>query len=642
LSWSTAAGYAGTFLAETVPAAVDQLKEAIRHDPFHRSGPQMLATLLFLSGRVAEMREVLAAIRATRPESTAIYQMDVFLAGLDRDRAALDRAVLKLARVSGGGGEKALRAIAELIMIAQDEWFHVNGIPPDRYAGLVKDYLTIGPEIGRMMGDPDPDGRSVADMAFFRLPLFRAMGEMPVFKGIGSNPLGALALTQPEKMAELFEGIVRVCPEGSFLLLYGGTLERVGKLAEAEAAFRRAVDAPAWSNHRRAGLFRLMNAQNGLAYRAKDYAGYADWKRKAAANARLLATSGPGLPEVVASATASTLADDGDTTLALAVTEASVAANPDQIGPRLRKASFEYQLGLLERAEATARDVLARKSPISGVDRFALNTLLGVATSYRSAGRWPDAERVYRLVVDKRRAVLGTDDPDTLAAMEQFADGYFAAGRPDLGLPLAREAVAGHRRRLSGKPVELATTLALAGSNLLRQGQPKAAEPILRECLALREKHLRPTNWAVANARSMLGAALAGQKRYEEAEPLLVAGYDGMTAPWAELIPPARGNVELAAQRLVDLYTAWGKPEEAAKWREKLPREVAPPPRRQGLSKVGFLGGRGSRRAEGLGSAGASPSQKSRFAAIFERPWPRRGRRLTKPRRWGTNYLSNA
>jgi hypothetical protein len=65
----------------------------------------------------------------------------------------------------------------------------------------------------------------------------------------------------------------------------------------------------------------------------------------------------------------------------------------------------------------------------------------------------------------------------------------------------------------------------------------------------------------------MLGEALAGQKKYAEAEPLLLAGYKGMKEREATIPEPFR-KVRLteALERLVRLYEATGRKDEAAKW----------------------------------------------------------------------------
>jgi hypothetical protein len=133
------------------------------------------------------------------------------------------------------------------------------------------------------------------------------------------------------------------------------------------------------------------------------------------------------------------------------------------------------------------------------------------------------------------------------------------------------------RRSTPSESQEIAAALASLGKNLLFQGKPADAEPFLRECLAIREKKLAD-EWLRFNAMSLLGGSLSGQKKYAEAEPLLIQGYEGMKARESKIPRQAKINIPGAAERIVSLYEAWGKPEKAAEWREKLkPAPAAKP-----------------------------------------------------------------
>jgi hypothetical protein len=61
-----------------------------------------------------------------------------------------------------------------------------------------------------------------------------------------------------------------------------------------------------------------------------------------------------------------------------------------------------------------------------------------------------------------------------------------------------------------------------------------------------------------------------GQKKYQGAEPLLLAGYEGMKKQEAKI--PAQGKIRLTEvlERLVQLYEATDKKDDAAKWRKEL------------------------------------------------------------------------
>ena len=67
----------------------------------------------------------------------------------------------------------------------------------------------------------------------------------------------------------------------------------------------------------------------------------------------------------------------------------------------------------------------------------------------------------------------------------------------------------------------------------------------------------------------VLAECLIGQQKYADAEPLLHDGYKGLKALAAEN-PALANSLTRVMECLVQLYDAWGKPEEAAKWRQQL------------------------------------------------------------------------
>jgi hypothetical protein len=63
----------------------------------------------------------------------------------------------------------------------------------------------------------------------------------------------------------------------------------------------------------------------------------------------------------------------------------------------------------------------------------------------------------------------------------------------------------------------------------------------------------------------VLGAALAAQGRFGEAEELLLAGFQALSEDRGEVSLYARE----ARDRVIELYERWGRPREAAAFREK-------------------------------------------------------------------------
>jgi hypothetical protein len=136
--------------------------------------------------------------------------------------------------------------------------------------------------------------------------------------------------------------------------------------------------------------------------------------------------------------------------------------------------------------------------------------------------------------------------------------------------PLYREFLEAARQQFGRDHPRAAAAMGQLGRNLLWQMRPAEAEPVLRECLAIRQKR-EPDAWTAFNAMSMLGDALLGQKQYAEAEPLLLGGYEGMKQRAGKIPGQVRqARLAEALERLVQLYGAWGKPDEAARWRENL------------------------------------------------------------------------
>jgi tetratricopeptide (TPR) repeat protein len=191
-----------------------------------------------------------------------------------------------------------------------------------------------------------------------------------------------------------------------------------------------------------------------------------------------------------------------------------------------------------------------------------------LAAAYWAAGQLKKALPLFEQTLVKRKDRLGSDHPDTLQSMHNLATAYQDAGQLAKAEKLYRQILQQAQEQDPESP-QTAALMAVLSLNLLQQKKYADAEPVLRECLAIREQK-QPGFWATFSTQSMLGGALLGQKKYAEAEPLLSKGYQGMKNQ-EEKIPP-QGKVRLveALERLVQLYEATGRKDEAAKWRKRL------------------------------------------------------------------------
>jgi serine/threonine-protein kinase len=170
--------------------------------------------------------------------------------------------------------------------------------------------------------------------------------------------------------------------------------------------------------------------------------------------------------------------------------------------------------------------------------------------------------------MDTHRKALGDVHPlvavslnslsKVLRERERYAE---AAAALKEALSIARPALGNDHQLVAIYTLNLATVQ-------LAQGEAAAAEPLIRE--ALRVRRLSPQmvpnrrrivpedDWSVGAAESLLGATLVALGRYGEAEAALLEAYKP-SAPAAEL--------QATTQRLVDLYTRWGKAEAADRYR---------------------------------------------------------------------------
>jgi len=298
------------------------------------------------------------------------------------------------------------------------------------------------------------------------------------------------------------------------------------------------------------------------------------------------------------------------------------ADHPDTL-TTLNNLAMAYQdAGRLPEAIALFEQVRDASVKKPGADHpSTLITLNNLAAAYQYAGRLPEAIAVFEQVRDAQIKKLGAGHADTVTTLHNLAMAYLFAGSLSKAVAHLEQAATGiaklkFRHRFAGRIIgdtilayeaagqldkvegwrrqwlvvvkensganspAYAGELAALGLNLLKQKKWFAAEPLLRESLGIREK-TEPNAWTTFNTQSMLGGSLLSQKKYKDAEPLLLKGYEGMKAREKTIPPQAVTRIPEALDRLIELYTATDKPEEAKKWRAERAKypNVAPPPR---------------------------------------------------------------
>ncbi len=218
----------------------------------------------------------------------------------------------------------------------------------------------------------------------------------------------------------------------------------------------------------------------------------------------------------------------------------------------------------LDEAESLHRRAVAQGAALQGErhpDQIArLNNLAGLLETRK---RFPEAVELRRRVAALTEEVLGPAHENTLIARGNLALLCAKGGSVDESECILSDLLEIESARFGrGDPRALGTRYNLAW--LLRQrGRFDEACAAYVELLQLAGAALSPDDWQLALFRAGLGGCLLSMKRYEDAElVLLQACFD-----LERLLGPAHQHARTARTRLVELYTAWGRSEQAASWR---------------------------------------------------------------------------
>jgi eukaryotic-like serine/threonine-protein kinase len=225
---------------------------------------------------------------------------------------------------------------------------------------------------------------------------------------------------------------------------------------------------------------------------------------------------------------------------------------------------FDKSVPLLREALDGLRQALGEQHPET------LYVLHNLGAAYFRMGHLDEAEKTLRQALQGRRSVLGKQHRVALGTLDQLAQVHVAQKRFADAEELYREGLAIRRQwPLPDSPDRMPLALIRLASVLRLQRRDVEAEPLLRESLQIRQQVLPADDHRIAQAKSMLGATMVAVGKLEEAEPLLLAAYEGLSAHPPPPLDPEQPKVTV--ERTIQLYEKWGKPEQAAAWRAKLP-----------------------------------------------------------------------
>ncbi len=356
----------------------------------------------------------------------------------------------------------------------------------------------------------------------------------------------------------------------------GGVLREMGRLAEAETYYRETLDGledVLGENHEdtlmtRHGLADLLRLKGETEEAERIYRELIDRRTKQLGEDHTDTISAMNNLGV-------TLLDRGQTGEALVWMNRALEArmrtkgadHPMTIRVRNNVVAALLKANRLEEARVIAREVVASYSRVKGDQhpntiRAQNNLGMVVFRGGDPDGAEPHLRTAYEL---SRQHLQPTHEVRTTSA-SNLVDALLELSRPKEAETYCRELLAVRRALDPPRPQYVARSLEQLGRCLFDQGISTDAEVAFRECLTIREG-IKIDHWLTNLARSLLGASIAGQARFAQAEPLLVNAQADLTAARDD-IPSFKRDDELAAarRRVIELYEAWDKPEEAAKW----------------------------------------------------------------------------
>jgi len=286
----------------------------------------------------------------------------------------------------------------------------------------------------------------------------------------------------------------------------------------------------------------------------------------------------------------------------------AVASSLQTLGAILRRYGGQSQADVTE-ADTVLREALALRRKLPGVRPTDLaDTLTSLGLLLAQEDKSDEAIECHREALDLRRQALGDDDPTVGNSLAHLGDALRVAGKLAEAEAVQRQALALQTKFLAPdnrrvnltrtslgdtlmaegkfpeaeaqlraateswmkrpnweKDLNVTRTIDFLGRTLIRERKFPEAESFLRETLVISSNLADPS--FTSHFQSFLGEALVGEKKYADAEPLLLDGFRGIKENGnLRFGNQAQALIE-AAQRLVDLYAAWGKPDLADKWR---------------------------------------------------------------------------
>ncbi len=205
-------------------------------------------------------------------------------------------------------------------------------------------------------------------------------------------------------------------------------------------------------------------------------------------------------------------------------------------------------------------DLFARVAPNS---TQAILARAGLCLCLGRAQKWAEEEQELTRLDLECRKTLGENNAFSITSLILHGVLDFIKGDYQKVIDEVRQPLDFCVATMPAKHRNVVQTRGLYGLALTRTGRAAEGEPFLRAAYSEgRATERFPFQFTFGNVETALGECLLAQDRYAEAEPLLLTGYGDLKTRLGE----HHAMSEMCAQRLHELYTAWNKPADAARF----------------------------------------------------------------------------
>src|SRR5215813_8078467 len=239
---------------------------------------------------------------------------------------------------------------------------------------------------------------------------------------------------------------------------------------------------------------------------------------------------------------------------------AQAQRNEDDAAALTAEARRLHQAGRYAEAEPLYKRTLAIREKALGPDHPDVGTSLNyLGLLYNNQGRYAEAEPLYKRSLSIRDKALGPGHSEVGTSLNNLAELYLAQGRYAEAEPLFKRSLAIWEKALGSEHPNVGTSLNNLAELYRARGRYAEAEPLYKRSLATREKALGPEHPSVGYSLNNLAVLYESQGRFAEAEPL----HKRSLAIWEKALGSEHTNVGTSLNNLAELYRTQGRYAEA-------------------------------------------------------------------------------